>query len=64
MSKADRYPKNKKEPLYVRIIKYLMLALYTYASSTWDEKVCRNMAGYYSVIAPNHNSQLAKIAQD
>ena len=34
------------------------------ASSTWDEKVCRNMAGYYSVIAPNHNSQLAKIAQD
>ena len=31
------------------------------ASSTWDEKVCRNMARYYSVIAPNHNAQLEKL---
>lgn len=34
------------------------------ASSTWDEKVCRNMANYYSVISPNHNAQLTKIAQE
>ena len=31
------------------------------ASSTWDEKVCRNMARYYSVISPNHNAQLEKL---
>lgn len=31
------------------------------ASSTWDEKVCRNMARYYSVIAPNHNARLEEL---
>ncbi|MDO4869110.1 MAG: hypothetical protein Q4A65_02285 [Bacillota bacterium] len=31
------------------------------ASSTWDEKVCRNVTRYYSVISPNHNSQLEKL---
>jgi len=31
------------------------------ASSTWDEKVCRNMAGYYSIIAPNHNARLEEL---
>ena len=31
------------------------------ASSTWDEKVCRNMARYYSIISPNHNAQLEKL---
>ena len=31
------------------------------ASSTWDEKVCKNMARYYSIIAPNHNEQLEKL---
>ena len=31
------------------------------ASSTWDNKVCRNMARYYSIIAPNHNAQLEKL---
>lgn len=31
------------------------------ASSTWDEKVCRNMARYYGTIAPNHNAQLEKL---
>ena len=31
------------------------------ASSTWDDKVCRNMARYYSIIAPNHNAQLEKL---
>ena len=31
------------------------------ASSTWDEKVCRNMARYYSVISQYHNSQLEKL---
>ena len=28
------------------------------ASSTWDNKVCRNMARYYAAIAPAHNAQL------
>ena len=31
------------------------------ASSTWDNKVCRNMARYYATIAPNHNAQLEKL---
>lgn len=31
------------------------------ASSTWDDKVCRNMARYYATIAPNHNAQLEKL---
>ena len=31
------------------------------ASSTWDNKVCRNMARYYSIISPNHNAQLEKL---
>lgn len=31
------------------------------ASSTWDNKVCRNMARYYSVISPAHNAQLEKL---
>ena len=31
------------------------------ASSTWDEKVCRNMTRYYSVISEHHNSQLEKL---
>lgn len=31
------------------------------ASSTWDEKVCRNMARYYSVISRHHNEQLEKL---
>ena len=31
------------------------------ASSTWDEKVCRNMARYYATIAPAHNAQLEKL---
>ena len=31
------------------------------ASSTWDEKVCRNMTRYYSVISANHNKQLEKL---
>ena len=31
------------------------------ASSTWDEKVCRNVTRYYSIISPNHNSQLEKL---
>lgn len=31
------------------------------ASSTWDEKVCRNVTRYYSVISQNHNSQLEKL---
>ena len=31
------------------------------ASSTWDEKVCRNMARYYSIISQHHNQQLEKL---
>ena len=31
------------------------------ASSTWDNKVCRNMARYYAAIAPAHNAQLEKL---
>ena len=31
------------------------------ASSTWDNKVCRNMARYYSIISPSHNAQLEKL---
>ena len=31
------------------------------ASSTWDDKVCRNMARYYATIAPAHNAQLEKL---
>lgn len=31
------------------------------ASSTWDEKVCRNMARYYSIISPNHNARLEEL---
>ena len=31
------------------------------ASSTWDEKVCRNMTNYYSVISQHHNEQLEKL---
>lgn len=31
------------------------------ASSTWDEKVCRNMTRYYSVISSYHNEQLEKL---
>lgn len=31
------------------------------ASSTWDNKVCRNMTRYYQTIAPNHNAQLEKL---
>lgn len=31
------------------------------ASSTWDEKVCRNMTHYYSIISANHNEQLEKL---
>ena len=31
------------------------------ASSTWDNKVCGNMARYYSIIAPSHNAQLEKL---
>lgn len=31
------------------------------ASSTWDNKVCRNMARYYATIAPAHNAQLEKL---
>ena len=31
------------------------------ASSTWDEKVCRNMTRYYSVISQHHNEQLEKL---
>ena len=31
------------------------------ASSTWDEKVCRNMVRYYSIISKYHNEQLEKL---
>ena len=31
------------------------------ASSTWDDKVCRNMANYYSIIAPAHNARLEQL---
>ena len=31
------------------------------ASSTWDDKVCRNMARYYATIAPAHNAQLEQL---
>ena len=31
------------------------------ASSTWDDKVCRNMAHYYAVIAPAHNARLEQL---
>ena len=31
------------------------------ASSTWDEKVCRNVTRYYSVISQYHNVQLEKL---
>lgn len=31
------------------------------ASSTWDEKVCRNMTRYYQVISAHHNEQLEKL---
>ena len=31
------------------------------ASSTWDTKVCRNMARYYATIDPAHNAQLEKL---
>lgn len=33
------------------------------ASSTWDEKVCRNMVRYYATISANHNKQLEKLKQ-
>lgn len=31
------------------------------ASSTWDEKVCRNVTNYYAIISQYHNSQLEKL---
>ncbi|MDO5491527.1 MAG: hypothetical protein Q4F96_03895 [Bacillota bacterium] len=31
------------------------------ASSTWDNKVCRNMTRYYSIIRPSHNAKLEKL---
>ncbi len=31
------------------------------ASSTWDEKVCRNVTRYYSVISQYHNAHLEKL---
>ncbi len=31
------------------------------SSSTWDDKVARNMASYYSVISKNHNAALNKL---
>lgn len=33
------------------------------ASSTWDNKVCRNMARYYSIIAPAHNARLQQLQE-
>ena len=53
MSKADRYPKNKKEPLYVRIIKYLMLALYTYGAVFWGSTALLSLLkGAYADFSP------------
>lgn len=31
------------------------------SSSTWDDKVAKNMASYYSVISENHNAALNKL---
>ena len=33
------------------------------ASHTWDEKVCRNVTRYYSIISQYHNSQLELLKQ-
>jgi hypothetical protein len=31
------------------------------ASTTWDDKVARNMVNYYSVISRNHNAALEEL---